>query len=211
MTGSETDEGSAAVLAAAAELDRRGVLSASGHGNVSVRIAGRDEILYTAHPSLRTVGAGHLVRVALTGELLDGLLPPLSADAVRMHLAVYRARPDTGGVVHTHSPFATAYAVAGRPIGCWAEPLAIFDMTDGVPLAPYARRGSPDAVQVVEQACAPAGVRAVLLQNHGVLSFGDSPAAAVHVATLVEEAAQLGIYATALGGPVLLPPNHGPS
>jgi L-ribulose-5-phosphate 4-epimerase len=195
----------AQILAAAAELSRRGVLSASGHGNVSTRLPGSGEVLYTAHPSLHTLQEEHIARLSPEGEVLSGTVPALSADALRMHLAVYRTRPDVACVIHTHSPFATAYAVAGQPIGCWAEPLSIFGMAKGVPLAPYARRGSDDAVRLVAESCAGGGVRAVLLQNHGVLSFGDVAATAVHVATLVEEAAQLGIRAAALGGPVLLP------
>lgn len=202
----DATSGIAQILSAAEELGRRGILSASGHGNISVRLPGTGEILYTAHSSLNTLNTEHIARLSAVGEVLaGGSMPALSMDAFRMHLAVYQARPDVACVIHTHSPFATAYAVAGRPIGCWAEPLSIFGLTQGVPLVPYARRGSDRAFRAVGESSADASVRAMLLQNHGVLGLGSDPATAVHILTLVEEAAQLGIRAEALGGPIQLP------
>lgn len=194
MPGSERSE----ILAAAREMSARGILSASGHGNISVRLPDRAEILYTAAPSLRGLESSRIVRIALDGTLRNGHLPPLSVAAARMHLAAYQSRPDIGSVIHSHSPFATAFAVAGRPIECWAEPLLVFGMSDGIPLVPYAPRGSDEAVGNIAKAL-DASTRALLLQHHGVLAFGASPADAVHVSTLVEEAAQLGLYATSLG------------
>jgi L-fuculose-phosphate aldolase len=194
-----------ALLAAAAELDARRLLSASGHGNLSVRIRDAGEILYTAHSSLRTLTGAHLARISDDGDVREGTVPPLSLAAARMHLAVYGQRPDVGAVLHTHSPAATAYAVAGRRIDCWAEPLDIFGMSAGVPVTRYARRGSDDALEVVRATCADRATRAMLLGNHGLLAYAGDLPDAVHVATLVEEAAQLGIAAAALGGPVPLP------
>jgi L-ribulose-5-phosphate 4-epimerase len=203
------DPGAAAVLAAAAELDGRGLLSASGHGNISVRIPDADEIWYTAHPSLRTVTGAQLARIALDGTVRAGTVPPLSMAAARMHLAVYRQRPDVGSVLHTHSAASTAYAVAGRRIDCWAEPLDIFGMSAGIPVTPYAVRGSAEAVELVRETCADLATRAMLLGNHGLLAYGADPQDAVHVATLVEEAAQLGLAAAVLGGALLLPDKPG--
>lgn len=203
------DPAAAAVLAAAGELDARGLLSASGHGNVSVRLPGTDEIWYTAHSSLRTVTEAQLARITLDGEVRRGTVPALSMAAARMHCAVYRQRPEVGSVLHTHSPAATAYAVAGRRIDCWAEPLDIFGMSAGIPVTPYAVRGSAEAVELVRATCADPGTRAMLLGNHGLLAYGADPPDAVHVATLVEEAAQLGLAAAALGGALLLPDKQG--
>jgi L-fuculose-phosphate aldolase len=118
-----------------------------------------------------------------------------------MHTAVYRDRPDVGCVVHTHSPYATAFAVANRPIGCWIEALAMFGLADGVPVAAYGPRGSEQAVANIRAAIRP-GVPAVLLANHGVLVFQRTPDLAILVGGVVEEAAQAAINAVALGGPV---------
>lgn len=201
MSASECGE----ILTAAGELSERGVLSASGHGNVSLRLANGNEILYSAAPNLRALTPGQIVHMRLDGTVLSGQLPALSAGAASMHLTVYRLRDDVGSVVHTHSPFATAYAVSGRRIDCWAEPLSIFGMSAGIPLVPYAPRGSRTAIENISRAVLPA-TRALLLQNHGVLAFGASVADAVHVTTLVEEAAQSGVYASVLGGPLPIPP-----
>ena len=91
-----------------------------------------------------------------------------------MHTAMYADRPDVGCVLHTHSPYATAYAVAHRPIGCWIEALAMFGLPDGVPVAGYGPRGSDEAVANIRAAVIP-GVPAVLLANHGVLVFHRTP------------------------------------
>jgi L-fuculose-phosphate aldolase len=103
-------------------------------------------------------------------------------------------------VVHTHSPYATAFAVANRPIGCWIEALAMFGLPDGVPVASYGPRGSEQAVANI-RAAVRRGAPAVLLANHGVLVFHRTPELAILVGGVVEEAAQAAINAMALGGP----------
>jgi L-ribulose-5-phosphate 4-epimerase len=181
-----------------------GAISANGHGNVSVRVPGAEEMYFTAGPSLRNHPASAVVRVGLDGTLIEGDLPPIQGAVVAMHTAMYADHPDVGCVVHTHSPYATAYAVAQRPIGCWVEALAMFGLPDGVPVAGYGPRGSAEAVASIRAAITP-GVPAVLLANHGVLVFHRTPELAILVGGIVEEAAQAGINATALGGPVAIP------
>jgi L-ribulose-5-phosphate 4-epimerase len=122
-----------------------------------------------------------------------------------MHTAMYADHPDVGCVLHTHSPYATAYAVARRPIGCWVEALAMFGLAAGVPVAGYGPRGSAEAIAGIRAAITPA-VPAVLLANHGVLVFHRTPELAILVGGVVEEAAQAGLNAAALGGPVEIPP-----
>jgi L-fuculose-phosphate aldolase len=181
-----------------------GAISANGHGNVSIRVPGAAEMYFTAGPSLRDHPAAMVVRVGLDGTLLEGELPPLQGAVVAMHTAMYADRPDVGCVVHTHSPYATAYAVAHRPIGCWVEALAMFGLPDGVPVARYGPRGSGEAIANIRAAVLP-GVPAVLLANHGVLVFHRTPELAIMVGSVVEEAAQAGINAGGLGGPVEIP------
>ncbi len=192
------------VVATAASVVAGGAISANGHGNVSLRVPGAEEMYYTATPSLRGLGPGGIVRVALDGTLLEGDLPPIQAAVVAMHTAQYRDRPDVGCVVHTHSPYATAFAVANQSIDCWIEALAMFGLADGVPVAGYGPRGSEQAVANIRAAARP-GVPAVLLANHGVLVFHRTPELAVLVSGVVEEAAQAAINARALGGPVAIP------
>ena len=189
------------VLDAAARVVAGGAISANGHGNVSLRVPGAEEMYYTAAPSLKGLRPDGIVRVALDGTLLEGNLPPIQGAVVAMHTAMYRDRPDVGCVVHTHSPYATAFAVAKRPIACWIEALAMFGLADGVPVAAYGPRGSDQAVAKIRAALRP-GVPAVLLANHGVLVFHRTPELAILVGGVVEEAAQAAIMALALGGPV---------
>src|SRR5271163_3551234 len=158
-----------------------GAISANGHGNVSVRVPGAEEMYFTAGPSLHGHPASAVVRVALDGTLLEGELPPIQGAVVAMHTAMYQDHPQVDCVLHTHSPYATAYAVAHRRIGCWVEAMAMFGLPDGVP--------------------------AVLLANHGVLIFHRTPDLAILVGSVVEEAAQAGLNAAGLGGPVEIPPD----
>ncbi len=182
-----------------------GAISANGHGNVSVRVPGAQEMYFTAGPSLRDHPVAAVVRVGLDGTLLEGELPPIQGAVVAMHTAMYADHPDVGCVLHTHSPYATAYAVARRPIGCWIEALAMFGLPDGVPVAGYGPRGSAGAIARIREAVTP-GVPAVLLANHGVLVFHRTPELAILVGGVVEEAAQASINAAALGGPVEIAP-----
>jgi L-ribulose-5-phosphate 4-epimerase len=183
-----------------------GAISANGHGNVSVRVPEAQEMYFTAGPSLRNHPVSAVARVGLDGALLEGELPPIQGAVVAMHTAMYADHRDVGCVLHTHSPFATAYAVARRPIGCWVEALAMFGLAAGVPVAGYGPRGSAEAVAHIRAAVIP-GVPAVLLANHGVLVFHRTPELAILVGGVVEEAAQAGINASALGGPVEISPD----
>ncbi|HEY6469565.1 MAG TPA: class II aldolase/adducin family protein [Candidatus Dormibacteraeota bacterium] len=181
-----------------------GAISANGHGNVSIRVPGTDEMYFTAGPSLRNHAASAVVRVGLDGTLREGELPPIQGAVVAMHTAMYVDSTDVNCVIHTHSPYATAYAVAHRPIGCWVEALAMFGLASGVPVTEYGPRGSDLAVANIRSAIAP-GVPAVLLANHGVLVFHRTPELAITVGGVVEEAAQAGINAAGIGGPVEIP------
>ncbi len=181
-----------------------GAISANGHGNVSLRVPGADEMYFTAGPSLRDHSRSAVVRVGLDGVLREGDLPPIQGAVVAMHTAMYADSADVGCVLHTHSPFATAYAVAHQPIGCWVEALAMFGLPSGVPVAAYGPRGSEQAIANIRDAIV-AGVPAVLLANHGVLIFHRTPELAIQIGGIVEEAAQAGINASGLGGPVEIP------
>jgi L-fuculose-phosphate aldolase len=181
-----------------------GAISANGHGNVSVRVPGAEEMYFTAGPSLRNHPASMVVRVGLDGTLLEGDLPPIQGAVVAMHTAMYADHPEVGCVLHTHSPYATAYAVAHRPIGCWVEALAMFGAPSGIPVAGYGPRGSDEAIAHIRAAVTP-GVPAVLLANHGVLVFHRTPELAILIGSVVEEAAQAGINAAGLGGPAEIP------
>src|ERR1017187_4532655 len=181
-----------------------GAISANGHGNVSLRVPGADEIYFTAGPLLRNHPASGVGRLGRDRPLREGELPPIQGAVVAMHTAMYADNPDVGCVLHTHSPYATAFAAAHRPIGCWVEALAMFGLPSGVPVAAYGPRGSAQAIAGIRAAITP-GVPAVLLANHGVLVFHRTPELAIMVGGVVEDAAQAGLNAAGLGGPVEIP------
>ncbi|MGH7911663.1 MAG: class II aldolase/adducin family protein, partial [Candidatus Dormibacteraceae bacterium] len=110
---------------------RSGAISMSMHGNASIRLPGRDEFLYTAAGALDRFDESGVVRIAFDGTVLQGEVPPMAAAVIAMHTAIYQEKPETGCVIHTHSPYATAFAVANQPIECWTEGFGIFGIDDG--------------------------------------------------------------------------------
>jgi len=201
----DTTAVAAELVGTARALAESGLLSISGHGNISIRVPGRDEILYTAAGSLRGFTVQGIARLRLDGTLLEGEVPPAAVAVTSMHALIYQERPETGCVLHTHSPFATAFAVANRPIEGWTEAFGIFGLQDGVPLAAYGPRGSAQAITNI-RAVLRATTQAVLLANHGILCFHTTPQLALQVNVIVEEAAQSAIYAGAIGGARVVPP-----
>ena len=192
------------VVDTAGKVLASGAISANGHGNVSLRVPGSDEMYFTTPPTLNGLGADGVARIGLDGTLREGTVPPIQGAVVSMHTALYQDHSEVGCVIHTHSPYATAFAVANREIDCWIEALAMFGLPDGVPLAAYGPRGSEEAVANIRAALRP-GVPAVLLANHGVLVFHRTPDLAVFVGGIVEEAAQAAINAQSIGGPTEIP------
>jgi L-fuculose-phosphate aldolase len=184
---------------------RSGAISMSKHGNASIKVPGRDEILYTAVGTLDGFDESGIARIGLDGTVLDGTVAPMSAAVIDMHRVIYQERPQMGCVIHTHSPYATAFAVANKPIECWTEGFGIFGLDDGVPVAGYGPRGSRESVDNIRQALRER-TKAVLLANHGVLAFEQTAAATVQVGILVEEAAQSALLAAQIGGAQVIPP-----
>jgi len=143
----------------------------------------------------------HVV-VNLEGETIEGSLKPSSDTA--SHLYIYRHRPDVNGIVHTHSPYATAFAAVGKPIPVYLTAMA--DEFGGpIPCAGFALIGS-EAIgkQVIEHI---GNSVAVLLKNHGVFTIGPSAQAAVKAAVMTEDVARTVWLALQLGQPEELAPD----
>jgi len=204
-TRADVEEQRRSLLAAAQHLAASGVMSKSLHGNWSARIPGTDQILFTSGGSFAGLKPQDIAILDLEGNLVEGEVAPVFAEIIRMHTRVYQKREDVGSVLHTHSPFATAYAVASRPIECWSEAIARLGLTEPVPVAGYAPRGSEESVRNIVEAIGPE-TKAVLLENHGILAFNSDVQSTMMVQFALEEAAELGIYASAIGTPKLIPP-----
>jgi len=141
-----------------------------------------------------------MVVVDPQGQVVEGDLKPSSDTA--SHLYIYRHRPDVGGVVHTHSPYATAFAAAGRPIPVVLT--AIADEFGGpIPCGGFALIGDESIGKVVIDSIGDSP--AVLLKNHGVFTIGRTAEAAVKAAVMTEDNARTVWLALQLGTPDEIP------
>jgi len=142
----------------------------------------------------------HMVIVNLDGEVIEGHLK-FSSDTAS-HLYIYRHRPDVFGVVHTHSPYATAFAAVGQPIPVYLT--AIADEFGGpIPCGGFALIGGEEIGRVVVENIGSSP--AILLKNHGVFTVGPTPEAAVKAAVMVEDVAHTVWIAKQLGEPEIIP------
>src|SRR3990172_6836228 len=182
------------------ELPRNGLVAWTS-GNVSGRDADSGlVVIKRSGVRYDLLSAEKMVVVDLEGKVVGGSLKP-SSD-VFAHLYIYRHRPDVGGVVHTHSTFATAFAALGRPIP--ASLTAICDEFGGtIPCGGYAKVGGDEIGREVVEGI---GRRpAILLKNHGVFTVGHSTEAAVKAAVMVEDVARTMFFALLLGQPEEIP------
>ncbi|HAW60665.1 MAG TPA: fructose-bisphosphate aldolase [Actinobacteria bacterium] len=163
--------------------DRKLVVGVAG--NISCRLR-RNRILITATGiCLGKMKDEDLAIVDLDGNLLEGAKEPSSE--VRMHLAVYKARPDVEGIVHTHSIYASALAymkIHLKPV----NPESQYILGD-VPIVPYFRFGTEELAQAVHERLG--NFRGVLLEQHGVLAVGENLWEATYTAELIEEVAKI--------------------
>jgi L-ribulose-5-phosphate 4-epimerase len=141
-----------------------------------------------------------MVVVALDGTVAEGALKPSSDTA--SHLYIYRARPDVGGIVHTHSSYATAFAAVGLPIPVYLTAQA--DEFGGpIPCGGFALIGGEEIGKVVLDSIGDSP--AILLKNHGVFSVGATAEAAVKTAVMVEDVARTVWLALQIGRPEVIP------
>ena len=166
-------------------------------GNISARDPATD--LVVIKPSgLRfdDLSPASMVVTDLQGRVVDGDLAPSSDTA--SHCYIYRHMPDVNGVVHTHSRYATAFAVVGEPIPCVTTAMA--DEFGGeIPCAGFCLIGGEDIGKLVVEALRDHRSPAALLQNHGVFTIGKSAEDAVKAAVMTEDNAAIVWTARQLG------------
>lgn len=173
-------------------------------GNISVRDTDTGYVLIK--PSgirYEVLGPEHMVVVDLEGKVIEGEFKPSSDTA--SHLYIYRHRPDVNGIVHTHSPYATAFAAVNKPIPVYLTAQA--DEFGGpIPCGGFALIGSEAIGQVVLEAIG--NSPAVLLKNHGVFTVGPTVEAAVKAAVMTEDVAKTVWLALQIGQPDELSPKN---
>jgi L-ribulose-5-phosphate 4-epimerase len=201
-TGELVAELRAAVSDLHAELPRNGLVAWTS-GNVSARVPGAE--LMVIKPS----GIGYddltpesMVVCDLDGNPVgDGYSP--SSDTAT-HAYIYRHMPEVGGIVHTHSTYATAWAALGEPIPCVITAMA--DEFGGeIPVGPFALIGSDEIGRGVVATLTGHRSPAVLMQSHGVFTIGPSARDAVKAAIMCEDVARTVHAARLLGDPEPLP------
>jgi L-ribulose-5-phosphate 4-epimerase len=157
-------------------------------GNVSARVPGRD--LMVIKPSgvdYDALTADDIVVCDLFGNLVEGRLAPSSDTAA--HAYVYRHMPEVGGVVHTHSTYATAWAARGEPIPCVLTMIAD-EFGGDIPVGPFALIGDDSIGRGIVEALRGSRSRAVLMRNHGPFTVGPDARSAVKAAVMVEDVAR---------------------
>lgn len=140
----------------------------------------------------------NLVIVDLDGNVVEGELTP-SIDT-ETHLVVYRARPDVFGMVHTHSAYATSFAVLGKPIPPVTTTCGLIG--GGVPLGGFACFGGEDIGKEIVKRIG--SHYSIIMQNHGVFTIGPTASYATRVAVEVEDMAKIAHLAMLIGKPVIL-------
>ncbi|MCW2502122.1 MAG: L-ribulose-5-phosphate 4-epimerase [Actinomycetia bacterium] len=168
-------------------------------GNVSGRVPGAG--LFIIKPSgvdYDEIAPDTMILCDLDGNVVEGDLSPSSDTAA--HAYVYRAMPEVGGVVHTHSPYASAWAARGEPVPCVLTAMA--DEFGGeIPIGPFALIGSDDIGKGIVATLRGSRSPAVLMRNHGVFTIGRTARAAVKAAVMCEDVARTVHLTRQLGDP----------
>jgi L-ribulose-5-phosphate 4-epimerase len=175
-------------------------------GNISARVPGADLMVIKpsgiAYPDLTP---DSMVLCDLDGAAVGAGLSPSSDTATHAH--VYRRMPEVGGIVHTHSAHATAWAARGEAIPCVITAMA--DEFGGeIPVGPFAPIGGDEIGRVIVSILAGHRSPAVLLRSHGVFTIGRTARDAVKAAVMCEDAART-VHLAASRGPLTpLPPEQ---
>jgi L-ribulose-5-phosphate 4-epimerase len=188
-----------------AELVRNGLVAWTS-GNVSARVPGTDLLVIKPSGVAYTdLTAESMVVCDLSGTRVSGELSPSSDTA--SHAYIYRHMPGVGGVVHTHSRYATAWAARGEPIPCVITAMA--DEFGGeIPIGPFAPIGGEEIGRAVVTTLSGHRSPAVLLRSHGVFTVGATARDAVKAAVMCEDAACT-VHLASVGGQLTpLPPGQ---
>ena len=186
-----------------AELVRWGLVMWTA-GNVSARIPGTD--LFAIKPSgvsYDDITEDTIIVCTLEGEVNDEftsapLSPSSDTDA---HAYVYRNMPEVGGVVHTHSPYATSWSARAEPIPCCLTMMAD-EFGGDIPVGPFAVIGDDSIGRGIVETLRGHRSRAVLMQNHGPFTIGSSAKDAVKAAVMLEDVART-VHLAKAGGEVV--------
>jgi L-ribulose-5-phosphate 4-epimerase len=188
-----------------AQLPRNGLVAWTS-GNLSARVPGEDLMVIKASGvSFDDISSHSVVVCDFDGRLVDGDLAPSSDAATHGH--VYRHMPEVGGVAHTHSAYATAWAARGEPIPCVLTAMA--DEFGGpIPVGPFALIGDEEIGRGIVETLAGHRSPAVLMRSHGVFTIGAGPRDAIKAAVMCEDVARTVHLARVHGAPIPIAPEE---
>jgi L-ribulose-5-phosphate 4-epimerase len=179
-----------------AELTRNGLVVWTA-GNVSARVTGHDlMVIKPSGVSYDDLNADTMVVTDLDGKLVEGRANPSSDTAA--HAYVYRHMPHIGGVVHTHSTYATAWAAQSEPIPCVLTMIAD-EFGGDIPVGPFALIGDDSIGRGIVETLSGSRSPAVLMSGHGPFTIGVDARAAVKAAVMLEDVARTVSMARQLG------------
>jgi len=186
------------------ELTRYGLVVWTA-GNVSARVPGHDlMVIKPSGVAYDELTAANMVVTDLFGALVEGEHAPSSDTAA--HAYVYRQMPEVGGVVHTHSTYATAWAALGEPIPCVLTMMAD-EFGGDVPVGPFALIGDDSIGRGIVDTLKGSRSPAVLMASHGPFTIGKDARAAVKAAVMVEDVARTVHIACQAGTPKAIAPH----
>jgi L-ribulose-5-phosphate 4-epimerase len=171
-------------------------------GNVSARAVGDVFVIKPSGVPYEELSADSMIVCDLDGDVVEGGLAPSSDTAA--HAYVYRHLPHVGGVVHTHSTYASAWAARGEPIPCVLTAMAD-EFGGAIPVGPFAIIGDDSIGRGIVDTLRDHRSPAVLMRNHGVFSIGADARAAVKAAVMCEDVARTVHAARQLGATVPIP------
>jgi L-fuculose-phosphate aldolase len=174
-------------------------------GNVSARTPDGNVLVTPSGLDYWAMVAEEVVLVDLGGAVIEGSFEP--SVEWPMHTGIYRARPETGGIVHTHARYSTTLACLNREIPPVHYMLAVLSDEGRVPLARYATYGTEELGRNAADALGDSH-KACLLSNHGTIAVGGTVGEAYSRTELLEEMAEIYHHATVAGEPVFLTPEQ---
>lgn len=175
-------------------------------GNVSARVPGHDLlVIKPSGVSYDDLTPENMVVCDLHGRVVEGEHAPSSDTEAQAY--VYREMPHVGGVVHTHSTYAAAWAIRGEPVPCVLT-MCADEFGGEIPIGPFAIIGDDSIGRGIVDTLSTSRSPAVIMRNHGVFSIGPTPRKAVAAAVMCEDVARTVHISRQLGDPVPIEQQH---
>lgn len=171
---------------------------AANDGNISVKLSDNEFLCTPTGVSKGFMTPEYICKVDKEGKVIEASGNFRPSSEIKMHMRVYKERPDVNSVVHAHPMYATGFAIAGIPLTQPIMPEAVITL-GSVPIAEYGTPSTDEIPDAISKYLP--NYDAVLLENHGALTYADSLLSAYHKMESLEFYAQLLFISRQLGGP----------